>query len=1032
MPRRSVLNWAGYYVVMLAFLMIQSAIAGSGLQLKKLEPVGDPLPFDRLNCMYRDRHGLLWLGTQRGLVGYHFTGMRWFKPDPSNPTALLSGDISAISEDASGQLWIGTTNGIHVLDRGKGRFIRANQLFANQNSNEAKSVSVLYSDRVQRFWVGTSAGLYKMNAEGQSKLQAVELLKGRWVTAILEDAGQNIWVSTLNHGLYRLAFNQKEWQKVETDWQGMINKAVITSQGFLWIADKKALLKVSIHSFRNQNPLVFEEVVTTTVESLEWDGTNLWFGGKKGLWRINQQERQQEMLLESVGEDEDAGVNTIFADRFGLVWVRTVDGGLYFWNQYRDHWFFDAMDEAEVWALEPDGRGGLWVGTKNKGLQHLSVSGERLQPKARGVTVRDILRLKNDDLWIAINKGLLRLKAGEEKVKPVTKLNKRVWRLLQREDRIWLGMDDGLWFVSARQPDQRFREPWLAEVEGLSQAPVTAIRAAGPHQMWVGTFSKGLFHIDFQKQQVRAYNRNTQPALPSNEVLDVFLDSDQNAWISSVSGGLSRIDPKGSLQLFNTASGFPDHAIVGICEDVKGRLWANAGVGLICFSKNGNIVSVFREVEGVLRKSATPGAILAEGNRIWFGGIGGLMMAEAQTLPEIPSSPVVLTSFRVDGQEVRQIVLPGETIEIQERAGTFSLNLAMMNPYHRHWGPWQYRRESQETSWIQLEENALRLGRYLPLGGKDRIHLSATDPNHRTNPFHLNVVFLPPWWRVWLPIWILLGVGCIVFITYGVVFMVERAKRRKLIREAQLAMARQKLAEERAGVAEKERELEANARKQQDIHMNVLQKHLEQMSTEMANDLHDGPLSELRGLMFQLSGLKKMVGNEAVLEKINVLNQQLLPSITKNLRNVCGQLVVPEFEEGLQPELEKYLNHLTLLHPTLQITERWEFEEASLNQESKRILFRIFRTLVKNVSDHAQATKLTVSLATEDGITVLTIEDNGVGFNVEETYEALRKNKHYGLYMTYFFAQGLGGSFQISGAADSGTTAIVRVPASAT
>lgn len=85
---------------------------------------------------------------------------------------------------------------------------------------------------------------------------------------------------------------------------------------------------------------------------------------------------------------------------------------------------------------------------------------------------------------------------------------------------------------------------------------------------------------------------------------------------------------------------------------------------------------------------------------------------------------------------------------------------------------------------------------------------------------------------------------------------------------------------------------------------------------------------------------------------------------------------------------------------------------------------RIFQEAIKNVARHAQATQVDLRLSFAPEQLVLTLKDNGVGFNVEET---LRKKPKSGLASMRTRVQAMGGTLEILSAPGKGTTITVTV-----
>lgn len=91
-------------------------------------------------------------------------------------------------------------------------------------------------------------------------------------------------------------------------------------------------------------------------------------------------------------------------------------------------------------------------------------------------------------------------------------------------------------------------------------------------------------------------------------------------------------------------------------------------------------------------------------------------------------------------------------------------------------------------------------------------------------------------------------------------------------------------------------------------------------------------------------------------------------------------------------------------------------------------LFRIAQEALANVVKHARATKVTITLAKGDGALVLSVEDNGTGFQFPAA-ETLGTSAHgFGLLGMQERASILGADFDLRTAPGQGTTVTVRVP----
>lgn len=99
-------------------------------------------------------------------------------------------------------------------------------------------------------------------------------------------------------------------------------------------------------------------------------------------------------------------------------------------------------------------------------------------------------------------------------------------------------------------------------------------------------------------------------------------------------------------------------------------------------------------------------------------------------------------------------------------------------------------------------------------------------------------------------------------------------------------------------------------------------------------------------------------------------------------------------------------------------------EEFDVHPDLSTALFRIFQETLTNVSRHAEATSVNISLKTRNGGIELIVKDNGKGI----TEDQLSKPDSYGLIGISERAYHWGGNVHILGKKDQGTTVKVSIP----
>lgn len=133
---------------------------------------------------------------------------RWtrFINDPSDPSSLSGNIVTAIYEDRSGYLWVGTRWGLNKMDKTAGRCVRYISDIKNPPGESINNniIHCIHEDKAGMLWLGTAGGMNRFDrTKGEWKYFTLkEGLSGEVVCGILEDDSGALWVST-NRGLSR-------------------------------------------------------------------------------------------------------------------------------------------------------------------------------------------------------------------------------------------------------------------------------------------------------------------------------------------------------------------------------------------------------------------------------------------------------------------------------------------------------------------------------------------------------------------------------------------------------------------------------------------------------------------------------------------------------------------------------------------------------------------------------------------------------------------------------------------------------------
>ena len=169
-------------------------------------PEGEQSGPVNVSCMSQDSSGMLWLCTRSGLYGVDPLTQRTIalRHRPGDPSSLASDAIQFVGEDRRGALWIGTATGLDLLDRSSRRVVSHLPL------SESSRGMAFHEDRFGAFWIihGADGQLAVFdrtaNALTTWKPSSIDAAADPVMfSSMLEDRDGTMWFGTLNHGVLK-------------------------------------------------------------------------------------------------------------------------------------------------------------------------------------------------------------------------------------------------------------------------------------------------------------------------------------------------------------------------------------------------------------------------------------------------------------------------------------------------------------------------------------------------------------------------------------------------------------------------------------------------------------------------------------------------------------------------------------------------------------------------------------------------------------------------------------------------------------
>ena len=164
---------------------------------------GDKLPdFKniRVNDILEDSAGFFWIATQNGLYKLDVENQKFeIFLQGTGEQNVSSNLVYRLIEDASRNIWIGTTQGLDKYIRKENVFIHYQRIQNSQNTLCSNFIVSLCEDFEQNIWIGTTSGLNKFVPKDSTFLYFSKYngLPSNVIYEIQEDKNKNLWFATV-------------------------------------------------------------------------------------------------------------------------------------------------------------------------------------------------------------------------------------------------------------------------------------------------------------------------------------------------------------------------------------------------------------------------------------------------------------------------------------------------------------------------------------------------------------------------------------------------------------------------------------------------------------------------------------------------------------------------------------------------------------------------------------------------------------------------------------------------------------------
>ncbi len=730
------------------------------------------------------------------------SGQRYSFVEYSTKAGLPQSQVTAITQDQDGYLWVGTLGGLAKFN-GKDfvSYTRENGLVNN------KIISLSFFKNT--LWVGHEGGVSKYHQGKFSNWTLPNDSKNIQVTQIIP-FGDKILIGTNGGGLFELKNDQI--LPVHFEEEGSLRiRDILFFKGVFYIATRDGVYQTNnFKSFRLQRAtygwsvsdleIYKNQICITTYQ----DGIHLYNPADQQFFEIKL--------------DKELNLASSFADEQGKLWIAAAEGVLQYENgKVRLINDEKGIPRAGINRVFQDDEQNIWVGSAGKGL--ICFSGEQFvhHNQSTGLPSDLVVNVNQDkkgQFWIStFNKGLVLQKTNGEFTEVYNDILTFWCSAMNVNGFNWFGTDLGLFAFDGTHLQKKF-----TPANGLLGEKITTLYKISSNQMFIGgssglmLYSSGHLTVlhdneNFDIGTIRdieqlngsiylatdkgfyVYRNRVVKSVKnfSKTTFCLVLDSQNNLWLGTEEGLYQYKNGEIINRNFSneTASIF-----INFLNYRKGTLYIGTNNGLYTYvpSSNGAPKKIhhFGIEEGVVNLETNLNSSFFDNRgRLWFGTASGLVIFTEDKKSQKEMVPrLLLNQLLLNYQRINFTPEQLKNLSFHYTKNNISFNFDGISLSYPKELRYQYWLEGSDPGWSPpstspiINYTGLRSGNYV-------LHARAIGPQMLLSkeikiPFEIRSPFYFAWWFILL-LAVLLGGLVYLFIRVRLQREREKGEKEKMV-----------------------------------------------------------------------------------------------------------------------------------------------------------------------------------------------------------------------------------------------------------
>ena len=737
--------------------------------------IEDGLSQSTVETIYQDSKGYIWIGTNDGLDRYNGYEFKHYKHDKYDKNSIANNYIVDIIEDKNGYIWVSTIGGLSRINPDKDEIknyyskedsgnlsnsnlwqilcTKDNRLIASTidglnvyDKNKDKFTRILYKegelpsqyiysleeDINGHIWVGTDNGLVELDKDLNIVKSYQDAIEDSDVYNVYDDSKGNIWVCTLDNGLFKINLDDKRVENYKNNNSKIsipsnnVRDIISDSEGKLWIATDKGLCTFDYER---------EEFIT-----------------------YNKKSYQSNSLI----DDE---IFCLLKDSSGLIWIGTYSGISRFNpNSNFTHFKLDPYEDNSIsgnviHGIYEDDDKTLWIGTNESGVNVINGESIKHLNKENGNLVSDLIEditgFKNY-IFIGTNEGLSVLVKNDKTAKNYTitnyttkdglPSNKIRSLFIDSKGYLWIGTNKGLAILDTNN-NKIIDITYILDEMGVSDKFIRAVYEDSKGNYYIGCFLEGgLIKINPNTKEYKIYKNieNDDSSISNNSIRYINEDLYGNILVGT-SHGINILNlSTDKFNHYTEKDGLINNTIYGILVDKNNGIWMSTNAGISKLSTEDATFKNFTITDGLQSNEFNGRACFkSKDGNMYFGGINGFNVFNSQDIELSTFEPkVIFDNFEINGTNKKDI----SNIKFKSNENNIKINFFTNDYKNTKTTQYYYKLEGLENEWNMTNSNSLV---FANLGSGDYTLKIKTITQHGVMSDESSVHFTinPPIWR---------------------------------------------------------------------------------------------------------------------------------------------------------------------------------------------------------------------------------------------------------------------------------------------